>query len=176
MKHKNLINEDGILLKFINRAERSYDLCYMAVEKNPKAIQFVPAEVVDDSILELVFNAGEKFIKLIPAELLTGYARETIKYEYPHIALNFGLVPMILDGGAEREYVDETYFNFLLKRGEKYVAQLPVELLTPGSVHKLKDVYPSLAVMLGLCEVFLDEESMETYHRALQIINSPVEF
>ncbi|MCK4083750.1 hypothetical protein HCY52_07965 [Acinetobacter radioresistens] len=174
MKYEDLIREDGILLKFINREGRSYELCLVAVENNPKAIRYVPPEIVDDAILELVFDAGESYIKMIPQESMTDYAITTIKYQYPHIAIEKGIAPLISDGGAEREYLDDDYFDCLFNQGDKVLLNLPTEYLTPYAVEKIKATYPKLACDMDLMDVVLDQESLQTYYHALDIINGEV--
>lgn len=174
MKYEDLIREDGILLKFVMREGRSYELCLSAVENNPKAIRYVPSEVVDDAMLEMVFDAGEPYIKMIPQESMTEYAITTIKYQYPHIAIEKGIAPLILDGGAEREYLDDEYFDCLFNQGEKVLLHLPTEYLTQYAVDKIKATYPKLACDMDLMEVVLDQESLQTYYHALSIINDEV--
>lgn len=170
MNHEQLIRQNGILLKFINVENRTYEICYCAVENNPKAIKYVPAHLVDDAILELVFDAGESFIKHIPRIVLSEFAYQTIKYQYPHIAIEMGIAPMIYDGAEERQYIDNDYFDCLFNQGEGLLMLIPTEFFNNYAIGRIKAAYPKLACDLDLLDVVLDAESTQTYMYALQII------
>lgn len=170
MNHEDLIRQNGILLKFLLPENRTYEICYVAVENNPKAIKYVPIHQVDDAIMDMVFEAGESFIRLIPRELLTEYASATIKHQYPDIAIQMGIAPFIVDGSEEREYLEDSYFDCLFNSGQHVLERIPVEFLNKYAVKKIKDSYPKLACEMDLYDVVLDDESMKTYNQALQII------
>lgn len=176
MKHEELIRQNGILLNFVKPEFRTYELCYCAVENNAKAIKYVPAEHIDDAILEMVFDAGEQFIRMVPKSSLTDCAMNTIKYQYPHIAIDMGIAPMIIDGCDEREYIRNDYFDCLFSQGESVLMCLPTEYLNKYAVNKIKAAYPKLACDMDLLDIVLDEESLATYHHALRIISDDLIF
>lgn len=170
MNHEEFIRQNGILLKFIKAKYRSYEICYCAVENNPKAIKYVPQHLVDDAILDLVFDAGENFIKYIPRIFLSEFAYQTIKYQYPHIAIEMGIAPMIYDGAEERQYIDNDYFDSLFDQGKSLLKLIPTDFLNNYAIGRIKAAYPQLACDMDLVDVVLDIESTQTYMYALQII------
>lgn len=86
MKYEVDVATNGLLLGFIKPEDRDYGLCYKALENNPKSIQFVPLDIIDDEILEIVIRSGEQFVKAIPKEALSEYATALIDNLYPYTA------------------------------------------------------------------------------------------
>lgn len=84
MDRINLLRKNGIFLKFIKPELRDYVMCATAVYSNPVAIKYIPAEHIDDEIMEHVINAGEKYVDLIPTEFLSDYHLYLIRSIYPY--------------------------------------------------------------------------------------------
>lgn len=163
----NDVNINGILLGQIDEKDRSYALCFDAILNNPKAIKYVPHNVVDDEMLDVIFNAGEKYIRIIPKAILTSYAISKIKFQYPDIGIEMGLVPLC-DG-----HIDTNFLNFLLINGEQYLGRLKPEFFTDHAIEVIKLSYPSYAIEHNLFkehEMMLIGQYKEAYLKAKKIV------
>lgn len=48
------VSNNGMMLRYVPYNDRSYDLCLMAVDNDPDAVQFIPNNIIDYDILEKV--------------------------------------------------------------------------------------------------------------------------
>jgi hypothetical protein len=164
------IKAKTILLASIPEKDRCYSLCFDAVKNNPMAIMYVPVENVDDEILDMVFDAGRVYIRNIPFDLLTPASKTKIKFQYPEIGIEFGLVPMEKDPITNKEYISENFMSFLLINGEQYLERIPTQYYSQDSIELLKLTYPEYCLDAGITKIELDGEYAAAYQTAKSIV------
>ncbi|WP_436658835.1 hypothetical protein [Acinetobacter sp. P1(2025)] len=84
MNEMAFLKENGLFLKYVADKDKDYVMCATAVFENPRAIQYVPSELVDDVLLEHVIKSGQEYIELIPDGCFSPHAEHLVERMYPH--------------------------------------------------------------------------------------------